>query len=182
MSNEKIIFALLGKKESGKSTAAKFLKEKYGAEICSFARPLKEMVKDIFDLTDDQVYGATKEVRDLRWNFTPRWILQKIGNKARDYIDKNIWIDLLVSNIEKSDNKIFVVEDCRYVNEVACVFSSPIESYIIKLEGPRESTDNHASEAEVDQAPEFMISTKIKNDYDQKFLDEVDLFVESKLR
>lgn len=39
-----MIIGLIGKKGSGKSTAAKIAKEEYGFQVLSFAKPLKEML------------------------------------------------------------------------------------------------------------------------------------------
>lgn len=189
MQNNKIIFALLGKKESGKSTAAKFIKEKFDAQICSFAKPLKDMTGDIFGLSDDQMYGSLKEVRDSRWNFTPRWVLQQIGNKAREYIDKNIWIDKLFKTVEESSNNIFVIDDCRYINEVEYICNTNFETYVIKLEKKDNKKwwsifskkDLHQSEIEVDQAPKHLLSCVIQNEYDEKFLKDIEEFVSSKV-
>jgi hypothetical protein len=43
-----MIIGLIGKKGSGKSTAARIAKEEYGYKILSFAKPLKEMLCDCF--------------------------------------------------------------------------------------------------------------------------------------
>jgi hypothetical protein len=44
-----MIIGLVGKKGSGKSTAAKIAKEEYGFKILSFAKPLKEMLSVAFN-------------------------------------------------------------------------------------------------------------------------------------
>lgn len=45
-----MIIGLIGKKGSGKSTAAKIAKEEFGYKILSFAKPLKEMLSECFGL------------------------------------------------------------------------------------------------------------------------------------
>ena len=45
-----MVIGLVGKKGSGKSTAAKIAKDEYGFKILSFAGPLKQMLATAFDL------------------------------------------------------------------------------------------------------------------------------------
>lgn len=57
------IVGLAGKSGVGKDTVALILKQDIAnVETVSFAKPLKEFVKDVFHFTDDQVYGNSKEV------------------------------------------------------------------------------------------------------------------------
>ncbi len=54
-----ILIALCGPKGSGKTSLAKMAEP---TAIVSFAKPLKMLAKKIFHMTDEQVYGAEKEV------------------------------------------------------------------------------------------------------------------------
>jgi ABC-type oligopeptide transport system ATPase subunit len=54
------IITLFGKSGSGKSTVGRFLIEAYGGECLAFADPMKEICKEIFDFTHDQLYGDSE--------------------------------------------------------------------------------------------------------------------------
>ena len=97
-----VILGLMGAAGSGKSTAAKYLVERYGAQRFSFADPLKDMVKAAFDLTEAQVRGtqAEKEAIDPRYNVSPRWLLQRIGTEGcRNTFGKNFWTERTLERI-----------------------------------------------------------------------------------
>lgn len=102
-----------GKRGSGKDTLGKVLIEKYGFQRISFAKRLKEITKDLFDMTDEQVDGMKKEVIDSRYNASPRDLLIGIGNDMRKY-DKDVWIRLAFKGLPDGN---YVITDLRYQNE-----------------------------------------------------------------
>jgi hypothetical protein len=162
----KQILAFCGKKESGKSTAARILTETLGFIEISFAEPLKEACRAIFGLDDDQLYGNKKECMDPRWNATPREILQRFGTDVmRSYSNlivpisdpADIWLLIMRRQIEEApeDAKI-VISDCRFANEadlVRCMGGCVIE---IRRSSLMASADTHVSE-QMDFTPDFEI-------------------------
>ena len=60
MSSIKIL-GITGKAGSGKSTFGTILQEEYGWAVSAFADPLKQWAKDVFDFTDDQLWGPSAE-------------------------------------------------------------------------------------------------------------------------
>jgi hypothetical protein len=58
-----IIMGLAGEMGSGKDTAANYLVEHHGFTKLAFADNLKEMCKNAFDLTDEDVYGEVGKFR-----------------------------------------------------------------------------------------------------------------------
>ena len=87
-----MIIAFCGLKTSGKTAASEYLVREYGFKRLSFAGPLKESCRLIFQLSDEQVYGSEKEVHDPRWDMTPRKILQLFGTEVGRQIDESVWI------------------------------------------------------------------------------------------
>ena len=170
--NNKIVIAFLARAGSGKSTAAQYLSDRHGAEKVSFAAPLKELAKHLWGFTDSQVYGDNKESADEvlaeLWdvdNATPRMALQLLGNQAREIIGKNVWIDAAMNSIEKAESNLVVIDDCRYLNEVMAISELP-HGHVIKIVSPDRQSNadpNHPSEAEVDRAPESLLSAIVSN-------------------
>lgn len=162
------VIALLGRAGSGKSTAAEHILVKYKATRVSFAGPLKELAKHLLDLSDEQVYGSqeAKETVDERYGITPRLFMQRLGNGAREFLWKSVWVDAALERICADHamglGTLFVIDDCRYLNEVEILAASEkVDACVIKLVCPDAMTSadpNHPSEAEVDTVPLRLIS------------------------
>lgn len=155
--------ALVGPAGSGKSTAAAYLVERYGARRYSFAAPLKEIARRALNLTSAQVYGsqADKETVDPRYGFTPRWFLQRLGTEGvRSVLGDDFWCHATLDLIAREGHSLAVIEDARFTNECALVRQLSVHvSYgarrglVLRLHlppGERLSIDDgsHASERE----------------------------------
>jgi len=150
------ILGLLGPAGSGKSTAAKYLAEKYTCMRYSFADPLKHVAMRTLGFTYEQCYGtqAQKEAVDPRYGFSPRWFLQKLGTEGcRGVFGDSFWtertLDLIVRQQQAAGAHVAVIEDVRFVNEANAIHA--VGGAVWRLECPdRESVADatHASEAE----------------------------------
>lgn len=79
MMNNKLILGFGGLKFAGKTTAAKTLQRMFAEEavVMSFATPVKQICKDLFLLSDEQVCDPElKEQVDCRWGRSPRQLMQ----------------------------------------------------------------------------------------------------------
>lgn len=66
-----------GYKGSGKDAIGDYLNSTRSYVKRAFAKPLKDACKAIFHFDDDQLYDdVLKEVKDSRWNASPRHVLQ----------------------------------------------------------------------------------------------------------
>lgn len=89
---------LVGKKGSGKDTAADYLVKKGWIKV-SFADILKEGLKVLFNFNDDQLWGDKKEELDNFWGICPRYLLQSLGTDfLRDYIKDHINLEIKIKN------------------------------------------------------------------------------------
>lgn len=154
-----IIVGLLGPAGSGKTAASRYLVDKYGAKVYTLAKPLKEIVRLAFDLTEDQVYGTqeTKERIDERYGVSPRWLLQRIGTEGvRAVMGEDFWWEHCMANILTDYPEVVVVDDFRFISEVEGFLSlnaddSPIKVHIWKMQtwrDPDEGPAVHSSEEE----------------------------------
>jgi dephospho-CoA kinase len=90
---------ICGKMCSGKTTLAKYLKEKNDTfHITSFAAKLKEIARDLFNMQQKD-----------------RQLLIQIGQKMRE-IDPDVWIKSTIREANKYQNVI--IDDIRYQNEL----------------------------------------------------------------
>ena len=147
-----ILVGLLGAARAGKSTIASHLVEHYGAKKYSLADPLKDMVRNAFDLTEAQVRGsqASKEAIDPRYNVSPRFLMQRIGTEGgRKTFGANFWIDRCFEKIRAEAPALAVIDDVRFINESAAI--SARDGYVLRVESPGLETAMgaaHASESE----------------------------------
>lgn len=110
----KAIIGLGHRARTGKDTTALILKEQRAFIIESFAKPLKLMVKGLFNWTDEHVNGSLKEVVDPEIGKSPRYVLQKLGTDCfRDTLSPEIWIKCM----ELRWHDKVVIADVRFNNE-----------------------------------------------------------------
>lgn len=126
------LIGLTGRKYSGKSTAASYLRTSHGYVEYSFADPLKKAIIDIFDLPYSAVYGSElqKNTVDTYWKVSGRELMQVIGTELfrdelvkyfphlEDVWSKRLYKDLISFNDE--DDKV-VVSDVRFPSDAALI-------------------------------------------------------------
>ncbi len=146
------IIGLTGKKNSGKSTIATYLQNKYGFVELTFAEPLKMACIDIFDLSHNQVFGeqSDKETIDTFWDTTPRKILQQVGSAIRALEPplNSVWIRNLKKRINaliaNNPDVCIVVSDVRYGDEAQML--KEFGTKLVQIIRPNDHYDDHESE------------------------------------
>lgn len=131
----KTILAFAGRKQSGKSTGAEYVKTVFEQQnknkvckIYSFADPLKTGIcMDIFGLTYDQCYGSDEDkntMTDLVWNnepLTARRAMEVIGTDICRSLKNSVWVDATLNKIQRDDVDLAIIPDCRFPNEVDAI-------------------------------------------------------------
>jgi len=156
---DKQIIGLIGYKQSGKDTIADYLVKNYNYHKLSFAEPLKEICKILFNFDEEQLYGNKKEIIDINWNITPRQVYQFVGThlfrneiqKLLPNINDNFWVEILKQKIVKllNENKKIVISDIRFLNELSMIKS--FGSLIIKITRANNiCVNDHESEKYID--------------------------------
>ena len=174
-----MIIGLCGKKQSGKSTVAKYLLEA-GFQELSWAYPLKEIVgRQLFGLNDDQLYGseAAKEAVIPDWGYSPRQILQLVGTECfRKVIRDDFWVVFGKRRLIKlaGSRKSVVISDCRFPNEMEAIKSVGGITVRVIREG-QVSVDNHPSENSLNDYVTDSVITAASGDIEglKKQIDEV---------
>lgn len=123
--SKKVIFLVSGKAGSGKSsfTQDAILElDKFGikAKRMSFAAKIKDIASQYFG------WSGTKDERG-------RTLLQHLGECGREY-HINTWVNNLIYDIvtDVSNTKVYIIDDCRYVNEITC-FEGDYRFKVIKI-------------------------------------------------
>lgn len=189
-----MIIGLVGFKQVGKSTAAKYLEEKYNAKRVNMKDQLVAEIKSRFpDLlaeiaNDSQHRGFIDDELDLDaavkelFNVKPplmRALMQNYGTEVRRGDDKNYWCErwLEAANaVSYDEHPIVVVDDVRFINEADYV--RKFHSKIIRLTRPDIKTGGtHASETEqLEIYADYEIACE-QGDH-QKLYDELDKIIE----
>lgn len=135
-----MIICTSGKRGSGKSLLAHYLKE-YGFYPVSLATELKERcLKDFPLLTKEQVYGKDKEsptgyVRENGHPLTSRDIMIRMGVFYRS-VDSLYWCKILWEKMVLLGHENYVIDDIRFANEVN--FFKQYPSRFVRLERSQE--------------------------------------------
>lgn len=165
-----MIIGITGKKQSGKSTLSKCIKQNYLNFIeLNFADPLKNSIKEIFNLSEDQINGDLKEINDTKYNFTPRELMQWMGtdvfrNTFHTQFPNSppVWI----SNMEYRLKKLYpknniIVSDVRFNNEANLI--KMYGGYIIKVTSNDNIYSNHEAENQIINFDYEIINNKESN-------------------
>lgn len=129
------IIAFAGRKQSGKTTSAEYVKafieqqnKDAACKIYSFADPLKQDICiNILDLTYEQCYGSDEEkntLTDLFWEnkqLTAREAMEIIGTNIFRSLKNNVWVSSTINKIKKEKPTVAIIADCRFPNEVDCI-------------------------------------------------------------
>lgn len=119
-----MLIGITGAAGSGKDTVADHLFAKHSFTPTSFARPLKQAVKDIFWLTDTEMTDRDlKEKVNPFWGLSPRTIMQRFGTEAmRGTFGNEIWIRTWHRVYQAlADTDHIVVSDVRFEDEAKAV-------------------------------------------------------------
>jgi len=152
------IIGLVGKKYSGKTSCAIFLCDEFDYINISFADPLKDILKTLFFLTDNQLNGYEKEANVTGLGISPRTLMQQIGTDlfrdrlkecipALELQNKSIWIwhlEQRICRLIAEGRKRIVVSDIRFEDELACI--KRLNGKVIHIRRTISLLDAHSSE------------------------------------
>jgi hypothetical protein len=168
------IVAICGSKRAGKDVIAMTLVKHHGYMHMKFANPLKNMIKELFDLRDVDVETDAKDVMIEKYGATPRRLMQFIGTEVFQNsiqqvcpsLGRTFWARKLVSNIPEGQR--IVISDLRFPHEVNILREYSRDTKIIKVSRPKMSfVDEHCSELEFHNIIEDVL---ILNDSDVETL------------
>ena len=174
-----MIIGITGRAGSGKSTVADILVRKHGYVSLAFADPLKRICREVFDFTDEQLWGpsSARNKPDLRYPrgdgswLSPRHALQQLGTEWGRACYPDVWVDytlrvatLLLDNptIEynpttwpewagkHSPTHGVVISDVRFPNEIHRLRASGAHIIKTTYDSGQNIGSNHESERHFD--------------------------------
>lgn len=96
-----MILGVMGQARAGKDTLADYLVAKYGFVRIALADPIKRIVMDLYQMSEEQLWGDDKEKPDLRYALpngggflTPRVACQIIGTEVVRSLYPDTWVDV----------------------------------------------------------------------------------------
>lgn len=155
------IYAIAGKKRSGKTTAAEIIQHEYRhpqynnarPHILALARPIKRAVSSIlYQLgitsanVEDYIEGRYKEAVLPTVGVTPRQLMQVIGTEVGRSLSLTLWIDIFKHSVAtlSSEHRVIIVPDVRFENEAKALRKMGAVFIHLQRDGLR--SDSHASE------------------------------------
>ena len=148
-----MIVGIAGYKGSGKDTAGSILIEKHDFQKVSFAKPIKDLVSNMFNIDRYEIEGTCELTRELRedpkrgaYNKSQRLLLQEIGTGLRHIVHPNIWCDMLMKELMSDEH--YVITDVRFPNEVEAIHNNG--GFVIGIKRPGFNGDGHESEHALD--------------------------------
>lgn len=167
-----MLIGFSGKKGSGKSYFADYLVNHKLFIKLSFASPLKEITKILFNLSDEDVKDPIKkELINPKFNASPRELMQWLGtdimreefNKKFNY-SGSIWIDSVKDKVKTllDNNKDVVIDDVRFQNEVDMIHS--LGGIVINLRNDLDNTLNNSTSTHSSENQKLTFNYEFVND------------------
>lgn len=167
-----MLIGFSGKKGSGKSFFADYLVNNKLFIKLSFASPLKEITKILFNLSDEDVKDPIKkELINPKFNASPRELMQWLGtdimreefNKKFNY-SGSIWIDSVKDKVKTllDNNKDVVIDDVRFQNEVDMIHS--LGGIVINLRNDLDNTLNNSTSTHSSENQKLTFNYEFVND------------------
>lgn len=144
-----MIISLTGNMGVGKDTMADYMVSKYGFVKMSMADPFKRIAKDVYDFSDEQLWGpsAARNMDDKRYPradgtfLSARIVTQLLGNELSRLAYPETWIVYMKRVVDKIQSGYFysekegayeipgkkseytgiIVSSCRFKNEIEAV-------------------------------------------------------------
>jgi hypothetical protein len=164
MSDEKLppVIGICGGIGCGKDTVTTYLALDLGYDRVSIAEPMKEIVRDVYDLDHRQCFGTQSEkavglehVRDVFGGpRTPRYLMEAIGMAFRE-CDPNTWVKFAERKIKHilAQGGRVAISDARFLNEFEMIRDCGGVIWRVDKVGGRQENRDHPSDQEWRRLP-----------------------------
>lgn len=126
-----MIIGLIGNQRSGKDTIADYLVYHKFKKL-SFADPIKDISKSLFNWSDETCYGSSKDILDTKTGVVPREFFKWFGTTIMQHTfdstfpdktikPRSIWASKLLNDVDnymlQDSNQNIVITDFRFMHE-----------------------------------------------------------------
>lgn len=169
------LIVLSGYQGSGKSEAARYLKNRYeGVYLAKFAGSVKDIASVIYNVPSYYWETDKNTKQQLLQNKTKREVLQIIGTSLRNNLSADIWIYSLSLKLNELSTyaDYVVIDDLRFPNEL--YFIKQDNGIVVYINRNLDFTDTHESESHyelIKSEANFVINNTKDLDYLEQQLD-----------
>lgn len=157
------LIGLTGRAGCGKDTIASFLCEAHGFVQIALADPLRDGLKAMLGVTDEQLYRRDLKEAPIDWiGRSPRELLQTLGTEwGREHVAADLWLRVAARRIDRIKASPpclhvagIVVSDIRFENEADWLREQGGQVWHIKRQGDQLAglelnTSTHSSEQHI---------------------------------
>jgi hypothetical protein len=126
-----MIIGLIGNQRSGKDTIADYLVYHKFKKL-SFADPIKDISKSLFNWSDETCYGSSKDILDNKTGIVPREFFKWFGTTIMQHTfdttfpdktikSRSIWASKILNDVDnymqQDSNQNIVITDFRFMHE-----------------------------------------------------------------
>lgn len=159
-----MIIGISGRKRVGKDTIADYLVQYYGFIKLDISDPLKDVCRILFDFSEDQLYGDSKEIFDPKLGTSPREIFQYLGtdillkdiNRIAPLLEENLFVNKIIRGVtnifDVNPNARIVICGLRKPNEIDKLSALP---YCVKMIGVKKKHNNIETLSELHEAEKY---------------------------
>jgi|688.fasta_scaffold29145_9 hypothetical protein len=133
------LVGLVGRARAGKDTVAGLL----GLPIVKLAQPVKDAVRVLYGWTDNHTEGHLKDLRDPRFDVTPREAMVHLTNAMKKLNGPKFFSHRFLENW---DGKSAIITDVRYQEDLDMLHK--YGAVFVRVE--RKGCSNHAHELPID--------------------------------
>lgn len=124
-----MLLAVCGFKGSGKDWVCSFFAKYHGFKIYKFSKPIKDIIKTMFPVTDDILEGRNQTERIkkeeksevireiLKKDFSCRDLMLIIGEDMKKSFGKDIWVNMLDYQLKIEKPEKAIISDLRLREE-----------------------------------------------------------------
>lgn len=143
------VIGLVGTAGSGKTTVADYLMRAHGGVFHALSRPIKQILGDMYDLSDVQLYGTQdeKEAVDPRYGVSPRDLMHRMGDALQGAFGVSCLVERVIQKIRLGQPRLAIVEDVRRLHEAEALRNCLDDVYLLRLPEP-EVSRGHTHPAE----------------------------------
>ena len=151
-SGRKPLIGIAAAAQSGKSTVARYLRDRFGYGEVSFAAPIRQFISELTGIPLQDLEAGPKKEAVIPWiGKSPRQMMQSLGTEwGREMVKKSFWVDRAMRTVQDLawGGIPAVISDVRFENEAVAIREAG--GFILHLSRPDALVvSSHPSEAGV---------------------------------